>query len=117
MLPCGPDPIFPSRPRSDLDGTAGKLVGFGFDDHPLKKGWKIHLVFYWIKPDRWVLCLSETPTPNPSQMTPHLGELVPGEEFSPFAQRRVEGLTTLAEFKEMMVETWPHIHFYWWEEK
>ena len=100
--------------RSTLSNKTGKLVGFGFDKHPEKNGWWIHLVFYWIRPAQWVICMGDVKNPDPDAMRPNLGDLVPGELFAAYAQRNIDGLTDLEQFKEIITDSFPHIKFEWW---
>ena len=101
--------------RADLKGE-GRLVGFGFDEHPLSKGDQLHYVFYWIEPKDFVLCLSSVKGKgDPELMRPHLGELVPAEEFAPYAERGING-ATLEDFRQIMTEAMPHVQFEWWEQ-
>jgi hypothetical protein len=101
--------------RSTLFNKTGKLVGFGFIDHPEKRGWKLHIVFYWVKPAKWVICMADCKVPRPEVMRTELGSLVPGEIFSQWAIRCVDG-ATYAQFKEMVDESFP-MKTEWWIEK
>ena len=104
--------------KSSLLMKHGRLVGFGYDKHPLnRKAW-VHIVFYWIQPDEYVICISEgTGKKRPDLMRPHLGEMVSGPEFAPYAQRGLQGVKTFGEFKNIITEGFKNIKFEWWEEK
>ena len=102
--------------KSTLLNKTGRLVGFGYDKHPTKPGWGVNFVFYWIKPDEWVLCLGEfRGKPEPEAMRPHLGEMVSGREFAPYATRGLQGMDYVT-FKAFLNESYPHVKFEWWTE-
>ena len=103
--------------KSTLLNKTGKLVGFGYDKHPTRPNWNVCYVFYWIKPDEWVLCLGEFKgKPRPEELRPTLGEDIPGREFAPYATRGLQGMN-YATFKTVLNESYPHVTFEWWEEK
>jgi hypothetical protein len=104
--------------RGDLNRKMAKLVGFGYEQHPLNKKWWIHVVFYWIQPDEWIICLGEVKDkPKPEEMRPHLGDMVPGAAIAPYAERNIKGLKSYDEFKKMVLVGFPEISFEWWNQE
>ncbi len=84
-----------TKGKSTLLGQMGKLIGFGFADHPTAEDAFIEVVFYQTKTE-YVICITEGPmaglslSQRASMQRQGLGTEVPGEAFAPFAARSIE---------------------------
>jgi len=65
--------------KSTLLFKQGRLIGFTFLKHPIRRNRQLHLVFYHIESEnQFVLCLSEVRGKgNPGLMRPYLGTFGP----------------------------------------
>lgn len=101
-----------NKGKSTLIGQVGKMVGFGFADHPILENSFLEVVFYQT-PSEYVICISEGPLAGVSLairanlQRPGLGVSVPGEAFAPYAQRSIEGKMPFEELKKIMNEEMP----------
>lgn len=101
-----------NKGKSTLIGQVGKLIGFGFADHPILENSFLEVVFYQTS-NEYVICISEGPlsgislTNRACLQRPGLGMNVPGEDFAPYAQRSIEGKLPYEELKKIMNEDMP----------
>lgn len=101
-----------TKGKSTLVGQVGKLIGFGFADHPILGDSFINLTLYKTK-DEYVICISEgsqsrvSLIQRASLQRPNLGQDVPGESFAPYAARSIEGKLPYEELKKLMNESLP----------
>lgn len=101
-----------SKGKSTLIGEVGKLIGFGFADHPILENSFIEVVFYQTKTE-YVICISEGSLAGVSlanratHQRTELGDDVPGAAFAPYAARSIGGALPYEELKKLMNETMP----------
>jgi hypothetical protein len=98
--------------RSALFGQVGKMIGFGFAEHPTLGDSFIEVVFYQTEAE-YIVCVSEgliagiTLTTRAYLQRPGLGINVHGEDFAPFASRSIGGKLPFDELKKLMNEHMP----------
>lgn len=101
-----------TKGKSTLIGQTGKLIAFGFAEHPILENSFIEVVLYQTKRE-YVICMSEGPlagVPLPNRANVQrtgLGSSVPGAAFAPYAARSLEGKLPYEEFKKVMNDSMP----------
>lgn len=99
--------------KSTLLKKTGKLMGFGYGQHPLKADWYMNVVIYRTDTD-YVLCISELPKSqaDPAALRKNLGTDVPGAAFAPYAARAIDVRFPFAQLKETLKELNANIEWF-----
>jgi len=94
--------------KSTLIGQKATLVGSGFQVHLVKKDWITNITVYFVKPNRYIICLNELRRQDarPQAQIDSLGTEVPAELIMPFAQRELQGtnLENIGVIKEALLD-------------
>lgn len=98
--------------KSTLIGEIGKLIGFGFADHPILEKSFIEVVLYQTRTE-YVICISEGSLAGVSLVNrantqrSGLGNNVPGAAFAPYAARSIEAKLSYEGLKKLMSKSMP----------